>query len=243
MNIIASGQEAVVYRNGELAVKVFNESTPKTAALYEAFTHSRIEDTGLLVPKIHEVSKKDGKWAITMDCIEGKTLYDVMLEDPQHMEDHINSMVDLQVEIHSKKAPHLARQKDRFITQIQGLSYIDDSKKYELLTRLDGMPKHKKLCHGDFHPMNIIIKEGEYYIVDWVNASRGNASADVANTYLIMSLKNKETAEIYLNTFCDKTNTRKDYVQRWIPIVAAARLTENKEEERELLLNWLDVVD
>ncbi|MFR2467110.1 MAG: aminoglycoside phosphotransferase, partial [Clostridia bacterium] len=38
------------------------------------------------------------------------------------------------------------------------------------------------------------------------------------------------------------TGTSKKYVQEWLPIVAAAQLTENKESERELLMKWIDVV-
>ena len=49
-------------------------------------------------------------------------------------------------------------------------------------------------------------------------------------------------AETYMNMFCEKTNTSKKYVQEWLPIVAAARLTEHRPEEKELLTKWIDVV-
>ena len=45
---------------------------------------------------------------------------------------------------------------------------LDDNLRYELMTRLDGMPKHTKLCHGDFCPSNIIVgDDGKWYLVDW----------------------------------------------------------------------------
>jgi len=85
------------------------------------------------------------------------------------------------------------------------------------------MPKHTKLCHGDFCPSNIIVgDDGKWYLVDWVHASQGNASADVARTYLLLSLKDKKTADMYMDLFCEKTGTEKRYVQGWLPIVAAA---------------------
>ena len=111
-----------------------------------------------------------------------------------------------------------------------------------MLTRLDSMPKHIKLCHGNFTPENIIINDKGTYVVDWVAARQGNASADVAKTYLLLSLQSKDIAERYMNLFCEKTNTSKKYVQDWLPIVAAARLTEQKPEEKELLMKWVDVV-
>ncbi len=241
-NLIASSENVDVYQQGNIVIKLFKEGCPKTLALYEALTHARVEDTGLKVPRIHEVSVIGSRWAIHMDCIEGKTLAEMMEEDPQHKEDYIQQMVDIQLEIHSKKVPKLSKLKDKLKRQIDSLDCIDDIKKYELQTRLDSMPKHIKLCHGNFMPENIILNQNGTFIVDWVAARQGNASADVGRTYLLLSLKDPEMAEQYLNLFCQKTNTSKKYVQEWLPIVAAARLTENRPEEQDLLMKWIDVV-
>lgn len=241
-NLIASSETVDVYREGDIAIKLFKEGSRKTNPLYESLTHARVEDTGLNIPKIHEVSVIDGRWAIHMDLIEGKTLADLMEEDPEHLDDYLNQMVDIQLEIHSKKVPKLSKLKDKMIRQINELDCIDDVKKYELLTRLDSMPKHIKLCHGNFAPENIIINDKGTYVVDWVAARQGNASADVGRTYLLLCLRSPEMAEKYLNLFCEKTNTSKKYVLEWLPIVAAARLTEQKPEEKELLMKWIDVV-
>lgn len=106
------------------------------------------------------------------------------------------------------------------------------------------MPKHTKLCHGDFCPSNIIVgDDGKWYLVDWVHASQGNASADVARTYLLLSLKDKKIADMYMDLFCDKTGTEKRYVQGWLPIVAAAQLAYKRPDEKELLESWINVFD
>ena len=85
------------------------------------------------------------------------------------------------------------------------MEQLDDSTRYELMTRLDGMPKHTKLCHGDFNPTNIIVgDDGKWYVIDWVHASQGNASADVARTYLLLSLKDRKRAELYMDLFWRK---------------------------------------
>ena len=107
------------------------------------------------------------------------------------------------------------------------------------------MPKHNKVCHGDFNPSNIIITEdGTAYILDWSHATQGNASADVARTYLLFRLQGDEAlADQYLDLFCKKSDTAKQYVQQWLPIVAASQSVKGKPEEREFLLNWVNVVD
>lgn len=240
--LISSSDTVDVYRCGDKAVKLFKVNRPKTQSLYEALTHARVEDTGLHVPIIHEVSVIDGRWAITMDLIEGKTLDEVMREDPANKEKYVNDMVDLQIEVHFKQVPKLSKLKDKLARQINSLDWLDDAVKFELLARLGTMPKHTKLCHGNFTPSNIILSEKGTYILDWLAARQGNASADVARSFLLLSLEWPDIADLYLDTFCKKTNTSKKYVQDWLPIVAAAQLTENRPGERDLLMRWVDVV-
>ena len=121
---------------------------------------------------------------------------------------------------------------------------MDATERYELLTRLEGMPKHTKLCHGDFNPSNVIVeKNGKMTVIDWAHASQGNASADAAMTYLLFALKDQEVADLYLNTFCKKSDTAKQYIQKWLPIVAASQSVKGKKEERDFLLSWVNVVE
>ena len=106
------------------------------------------------------------------------------------------------------------------------------------------MHKHDKVCHGDFNPSNVIVGEdGSMTIIDWAHATQGNASADAAMTYLMFALKNQNLADLYLKEFCAKSDTARQYVQKWLPIVAASRLTKNIEEEKEFLMKWIDVID
>lgn len=242
-NLIAKGETVDVYRDGDMVIKLFHKDQPKTAAMYEALTHSRVETTGLPIPIIHEISKINDNWAITLDYIKGKTLYELMKENPDKIKDYINQMVDIQLLIHTKQAPLLSKLKDKMARQIRSLDCITEVEKYDLLTRLESMPKHTKLCHCNFNPRNVVINENGYYILDWVAARQGNASADVGKTYLNLCLEFPEVAEYYIDTFCAKSNTKKKYVQDWLPIVAATQLTCNKPEEKDLLMKWIDVVD
>ena len=186
----------------------------------------------------------EGKWAIVTEFIEGKTLAELMAENPEKKEAYIELLVDLQMSVHAKTSPLLNKLKDKMNRKISQ-SKLDATTRYELHTRLEGMPKHNKVCHGDFNPSNIILtKEGKAYILDWSHATQGNASADVARTYLLFWLNgDTEGAERYLDVFCRKSDTAKQYVQKWMPIVAASQSVKGHEEESELLMSWVDVVD
>jgi len=242
--IIAVRTAKIVYRDGDTVLKVFDSDYSKASVLNEALNQARVEEIGLHIPKILEVMKLNGKWAIRMDYIEGKTLQQLMEENPGKKDQYLHLFVDLQMEIHAKKAPLLNMLKDKMNRKIND-SMLDATTRYELHTRLEGMPKHNKVCHGDFNPSNVIIRpDGTPFIMDWAHVTQGNASADVARSYLLFWLAGDiDGAERYLNLFCKKSDTAKQYVQQWMPIVAASQMVKNNPKEREFLLQWVDVVD
>ncbi|MBE5949076.1 MAG: aminoglycoside phosphotransferase [Lachnospiraceae bacterium] len=242
--VIAVRTGKTIYRDGDQVIKVFDKDYSKADVLNEALNQARIEGTDLNVPKILQVTMIDGKWAIISEYIKGKTLAAIMKENPDKYDEYLEKFVDLQMEVHSKKVPLLNKLKDKMNRKITETD-LDATTRYELHTRLEGMPKHDKVCHGDFDPSNIIITdEGKAYILDWAHVTQGNASADVARTYLLFWLAGDITgADKYLNLFCKKSDTAKQYIQKWLPIVAASQSVKGKEEEREFLLSWVNVVD
>ena len=242
--IIAARKSKIIYRDGDTVVKLFDENFSKADILNEALNQARVEETDLHIPKILEVTKIDGKWAIISEFISGKTLQYLMDENPEKLDEYLNLFVDLQMEVHSQTAPLLNKLKDKMNRKISESS-LDATARYEMHTRLEGMPTHKKVCHGDFNPSNIIIREdGVPFILDWSHVTQGNASADVARTYLLFCLEDKkELADKYLNLFCRKSDTAKQYVNKWLPIVASSQMVKKKPEEREFLLKWVSVVE
>ena len=126
---------------------------------------------------------------------------------------------------------------NRKISQAQ----LDATTRYDLHTRLEGMPKHKKVCHGDFNPSNVIITEdGTPYILDWSHATQGNASADAVRTYQLFCMTGDEAAaDKYLELFCSKSGTAMAYVRKWFPIVAAAQSVQGNAAERAFMLELI----
>lgn len=243
--VIAVRSGKTIYRDGDKVIKVFDEDYSKADVLNEALNQARVESSGLNIPGICEVTTIDGRcWAIVSEYVEGETLASLMEKNPDKLDEYLNMFVDLQMEMHTKKVPLLNKLKDKMNAKISATT-LDATTRYELHTRLEGMPKHTKLCHGDFNPSNIIVKpDGSLYILDWSHATQGNASADVARTYLLFMLGGeKELAEKYLNLFCKKSDTAKQYIQKWMPIVAASQSVKSKTEKREFLLSWSNVVD
>lgn len=243
-NIIAERKNKTIYRENENCVKLFNSEFSKKDVLNEALNQARIEEIGLNIPKIKEVLTIDGQWAIISEYIEGKTLAKLMEENPDKYDEYLNLFVDLQLEVQSKTCPLLNKLKDKMHSKIDQTT-LSAPTKYDLHTRLDGMPKKINVCHGDFNPTNIIITEDNVpYILDWSHVTQGSAAADAARTYLLFCLnKNKQEADKYLKLFCEKSGIKMQKIQRWMPIVAASQSVKGNEDERQFLLSWVDVAD
>ena len=244
-NPIAERKTKTVYRDGDKTIKLFVENYSKAAILNEALIQSRVEEnTDLKMSRLLEVTKIENRWALVTEFIEGTPLDVLMREHPEKEDEYLNLFIDIQLEIMSKKVPLLNRLKDKYRRKLSEAD-IDDTTRYELLQRLEGTKNHDKLCHGDFNPSNVIINaNGEYSIIDWAHATQGNASADVAKTFLLFSLNGQtELAEKYLDLFTEKSGLEKRGIQRWIPIVAAVQLKKGGADNKEFLEKWIDVVD
>lgn len=239
--LIAVRNSKTVYRDGDRCIKVFNAEYTKADVLNEALNQARIEGIGIKTPAILEVTMVDGKWAIVSEFIEGTTLDRLIQQNPDKVDEYMELLVDLQLSINDKKCPGLSRLRDKLTHNI-AFSELDATTRYDLHIRLEDMPKHNKVCHGDFNPSNIIIaKDGTPYILDWSHTTQGNASADAAQTYFLFSLGDDPSlASKYLECFCKKSNIPEQNIQKWMPIVAASQSVKSNQQEREYLLSKAD---
>ena len=243
--VIAERDTKTVYKKDNETIKLFVEGYSKPNILNEALNLARVEEVELNIPKLKEVKMIENRWALVIEHVEGKSLEKLMNENPEKKDEYMNLFVDVQLNILSHEAPAMLNKiKEKMKRKIASTDLNDDIK-FELNTRLESMPTHSKLCHGDFNPSNVIITEsGEAYIIDWAHVTAGNAGADAARTFLLFSLNGKtEEAEKYLELFSQKSGIEKRIIQKWIPIVASSQLSKNRDGEREFLMKWIDVIE
>ena len=243
--VIFTRPHKTIYAAGDKVIKVFDERYTKADVLNEARNEALVEEnTDLNIPALLEVSHMEEGWCLVREKVEGKTLEQLMQEEPEKLETYMEMFVDLQLDVHKQKVATIKRLRHKLMDQINSLKDLDATARYELATRLESMPKHTKLCHGDFNPSNVIVdQQNRLWIIDWAHATQGNASADAAMTFLLFSLEDEKKAEIYMKLFCKKSDTARQYVNRWLPIVAAAQMTKKKVKEKDFLMRWIDVAE
>lgn len=240
-NVIAKRENKTVYREDGKTIKVFTENYLKSNVMNEALNQAIIEEQGMNVPSILEIKLEDGKLITISEYIEGESLDVLMQKYPEKEDEYLEMFTNLQLEIQSKTTNELTRLKDKLNFQI-AQSNLSATMRYDFHIRLEAMPKHHKICHGDYNPSNIIVGNDEkLYVLDWSHATQGNGSGDAAMTYLLFKLDGKEElAEKYINLYCEKTGQSREYVNKWIPMVAASHSTECNEGEEEKLIQWAE---
>jgi Ser/Thr protein kinase RdoA (MazF antagonist) len=93
------------------------------------------------------------------------------------------------------------------------------------------MPGGDRLCHGDFHPFNVLGLDEHARIIDWLDATRGEPAADVCRSYVLISAYDPGVAAAYVDAY----GIERAQIDAWLPLVAAARLSENVPDEVERL--------
>ena len=94
--LIFSSAKKTIYRDGDTVIKEVCEGFPKAEVLNEALCNARVETIEALnVPKILGFTSVDGRWALIKEYVPGRTLEELMEENPDKLEEYMEQMVDL----------------------------------------------------------------------------------------------------------------------------------------------------
>jgi len=238
--LLGSGKEAEVFESGALVVKLYRATAPKRSAFREAAILALVESFGLPVPSVWGVRQIDDRWGVMMARADGPTFADAMSGQPSLTSLYLKGMALLQLRVHTHPGTQLASLKARLAANIQQTKLLGETRLDALLTGLAVLPDGDRLCHGDFHPQNILGRLGQELLVDWLDASRGDPAADVCRSYVLIRSSAPELASAYLDTYAEVSGEGRDRILRWLPFVAAARLAEGVPDEVDNLMEMID---
>ena len=145
----------------------------------------------------------------------------------------------LQARIHAHVVDQFSSLKGWVTTGINRTTLLNEPQRQVLLNGLRKMPDGDHLCHGDFHPRNVLGEASQPIVIDWPNACCGDAAADVCRSYLILKLHAFEIAEPYLDAYCLVGRVQRQTILDWLPYIAAARLDEAVPGEQRSLLELI----
>ncbi|KLA26434.1 aminoglycoside phosphotransferase family protein [Bacillus cereus] len=240
-NPIAKGNTAAIYLYDSKVVKLFKEYLPDTESINEAKKQKYAYSCGLSVPNVFEVTKIQNRQAIIMEYVKGDSIGDLLLNNLKESEYYINICVNEQKKIHAIRVntDKIESMRERLERQIKSVYKLDEKEKGNILNTLHSIKFEPRLCHGDFHPFNLILSEKNVNIIDWVDACSGDIRAEVFRTYLLYAQSHIELAEMYLQIYCRNTDLTRDEIFQWAPIMIAARFSEKVSPQNEVYVNRL----
>lgn len=249
---VAYGRTAEIYAWGESQVlKLFYDWFDLEAIETEARIGRAVHACGLPVPAVGELLQVNSRKGLVYQRIDGIPLSKAIERRPWRMPAFARRMAELHVEMHSSTVrADLPPQRRRLTRKINDARTLPDRLRIQALEALAALPDGSQVCHGDFHPDNILVTPSTEIIIDWIDASIGNPLADVARTSilalgsagssqvpnrLLKALLSRYHA-IYLGHYFRLRPGGEAEYQCWLPVVAAARLSENIPEVEEWLM-------
>ena len=239
VHVIGRGKTATVFRDMDRAIKRY-VNQPFVEVQNEAMRQQYAYNQGLPVPAVLDVRKLDeNRSELVMEYVDGRPLIGSK-SDKDERRQAICELVKLQCCVHRVQATGLPKQQDVLFEKIQRVNDLDKPDKDKVFERLLKSDNNENnLCHGDFHPQNILCDGKKHWIIDWVDATAGNPVADACRTYLIFKQYMSRSSGLYLSMFCKTANVKKEDVLMWLPVIAAARLNENMEDKMRAALMTL----
>jgi hypothetical protein len=233
--LLATGQRAEVFEWGSRVVKLYRSAAPKPTAFREAAIHSTVEALGLPLSAVWRVQQIDGRWGIVFDRVRGPSFAEQIRDYMAQAAQYLPILARLHRRIHTHLANQFNILKVSLATDIARTKLLTPRKQV-LLSGLAEMPDGDRLCHGDFHPMNVLGESSRPIVIDWPNACCGDPAGDVCRSYLILKLHADEIARPYLDAYCQVALVPRHTILDWLPYVSAGRLVENVPGEQHRLL-------
>lgn len=232
--LLGAGRVAEAFQYGEHVLKLYRDPAARSQAFAEAAILAIVGQLSLPVPAIYEAGQYAGRWGLVMGRAEGQSLGAMAEADPDRIPVLLEAMVQLQLAVHAVAESRLVPLKRRLAERIARASGLDGERE-ALLRTLAGLPDGDRLCHGDFHPYNLIGAPGATTIVDWPDATSGPPVADACRSYLLLLPHIPDLAAAYLAAYARASGLTEADILLWLPAMAAARLSDNVPGEEALL--------
>jgi uncharacterized protein (TIGR02172 family) len=249
---MAHGRTAEIFAwDDQHILKLYRDWCPPDWVEYEARIARAVWEAGIPSPAVGDIVEVDGRRGLIYQQLEGISMLQDMNARPWMLLKYARSLAELHVKINGQSVAGLPSYKDRLKYDIHNTQHLDQNLRTKVLAMLDVLPDGRNVCHGDYHPGNVIITKSGPIVIDWMTACAGSPWTDVARTSLILSIGAKAAGKqvrplirtviklyhrTYLNRYRALIPDTENELSRWGPVIAAGRLNEEIVPERGALI-------
>jgi aminoglycoside phosphotransferase (APT) family kinase protein len=255
---IAEGREAEMFAWEEGTIlRLMRDPQGQQRLQREAVAMKAASDRGIRVPAVHGLTMVEGRPGLIMERIDGPDLLTLVSRRPWRVFRAGRICGEVHARLHAAGAPRRIPALRETLRQWIGSSNRVPERLAEFaLEVLEGLPDGDALCHGDFHPANILMADGMPVVIDWTNAARGDAVGDVARSLVLFrigepppwypatarylhGIGSRIVTSGYLRAYRRVRPLDIAVVERWEVAHAAARLAAEPIPEEEQALRRL----
>ena len=255
---IAHGRTADIYDwDADHILKLFHNWFEIENIEYEQRIARVIHARGLNSPAVGELLQIEGRNGLIYERVTGSSMLEIFQHQPWKVFHFGKMLASLHAHMHANvSSREVPSQRKKLENKLKAADKLPSPLRTRLLKTLEVMPIRERVCHGDFHPGNILISGKDATILDWIDVSRGNPLADVARTSIILSGAVESTQiptrlqkilvsafhSTYLKYYFRQHPNGWDEYRVWLPIVAGARLSENIPELEQWLVKQAEIL-
>ena len=257
---VGVGRTAEIFQYGPGCIlKLYREGWTEAQAKNEFENTLHVsQTTGLPVPKVFEMVVYEGRPGIVFELVEGQPLTALLLRKPWKIKWGARLLAELHARVHSHRSDRLPPLKASVEHRVTGSKNVDPNVKKLVLDTLRTVANDNTICHGDFHPDNVLVGAGGICIIDWANSTAGSNIYDFARTTILLRIGIPEEtsllkrflirgiqtrfARIYEAKYRSLVEVNGKEFEDWKLIAALDRLTEGIDAERNALTTTLGYV-
>ncbi len=257
--LLATGRTAEIYAWDEgRVIKLFRQGWDRYEAELEMSMTQRVREVGFNAPRIDELVRVKRRDGFIAERIDGREMLTVMLEQPERIAECARISAELHAQMHNCRAIGFFSQRQKLVHKIRNAAPLTQPVRQEIIRRLHTLPDDFAVCHGDFHPANILLTDNGARVIDWVDTTVGSALADVARTTMILenlllmddsalppeirAVRDgiRQFVDLYLARYAELRRFDPDLLTAWRLPVAAARLVERIPPEVPILVSEIE---
>jgi aminoglycoside phosphotransferase (APT) family kinase protein len=252
---LAEGRTAEVYEWGaDLVLKLYRDWCPAHWVEHESKVAHAITAAGIPTPAAGEIVEVNNRRGLIYQRVSGVSMLQDMNTRPWMIFKHARTLAELQVKVNQLSIPGLHSGKAELLNTLKHAPELDDELRKKVLDHCASLADGELVCHGDFHPGNVLLTEQGAVIIDWMTASAGNPWGDVARTGMLLSIGAKNAGkqvspilrafirlyrQVYLKRYMSLVADSNHEFAKWLPVIAAARLDERIAGEQGALIQMV----
>jgi len=240
-DIIGRGRTAEVYAwEAGKVLKLFIQGYPQLAVEKEYHLGQMLNTLNFPKPKAYEIVSWQNRLGIVYDHVKGESLLTWVLRT-MDAKGCAARLAELHPLVFQNQMEELPSYKEFLRWVIEKATALSHTEREEALQQLASLPEANQLCHGDFHPGNILIHQEQSIVIDFMNVCKGPALYDIARTVFLVqysqvpeTVQNPEALKAFqktlANTYLHRLQINRDQLQPYLAVIAAARKGEVPEE-------------